>query len=131
MKVVIFGGAGQAGREHMKNLQKMGAIVASYDIVENEKADLNFNAKTCKHIDPAKAGYKYAIVSLPDNMLYKQTDMIIDAGFERIMVEKPGSRNSFELDKLVKKAQRKGVAIFINYQRQYDERIIRLCDKVK
>lgn len=48
-------------------------------------------------------------------MLYPHTDKILDAGFERIMVEKPGSLNSTELEKLADKADEKGVTMYINY----------------
>ena len=38
LKVVVIGGAGAAGRMHLKNLKNLGAFVASMDISENPNA---------------------------------------------------------------------------------------------
>ena len=64
-------------------------------------------------------------------MLYPHTDKILDAGFTRIMVEKPGSLNSVDLEKLAKKGEEKGVTMYIDYQRSFDERVSALFDKIR
>ncbi len=46
-------------------------------------------------------GYKSAVVSLPDNILYKNTMEIIEEGFKEILLEKPGALHSWELRELV------------------------------
>lgn len=42
-------------------------------------------------------GYTKAVVSLPDNILFENTDKLLDAGFKQILLEKPGSLYSWEL----------------------------------
>lgn len=115
-KVVVFGGAGQAGKVHVKNLLSLGAEVASFDVVEHPEV-LNFNAKEQKPEACVEKGFLVALVSLPDFMLFPHTDKILDAGFSRVMVEKPGSMKSEDLEKLVAKAESKGITMYINYQR--------------
>ena len=104
-KVVVIGGAGQAGKIHINNLISLGADVASFDVVDNEKATKNYNAKTAAHSECVNDGYNVALVALPDHMLFDHTLKIIDAGFKRIMVEKPGSQTSEQIQTLVDKAQ--------------------------
>jgi UDP-glucose 4-epimerase len=50
-KVVVIGGAGQAGKIHVANLISLGADVASFDVVDNTQASKNFNAKEAAHAD--------------------------------------------------------------------------------
>jgi predicted dehydrogenase len=130
-KVVVIGGAGQAGRIHVKNLQALGADVASYDVVENPNCTKNFNAKEAQHTDVTSEGYKVGIIALPDNMLFAHTDKILDAGYERLMIEKPGSMNSADLEKLINKAAEKGVTFYINYQRSFDVRLSELFTNIR
>lgn len=68
--------------------------MASFDVVENETVAKNYNAKTAAHADCVSDGYDVALVALPDHMLYDHTAKIIDSGFKRILVEKPGSQTS-------------------------------------
>jgi predicted dehydrogenase len=107
---VVFGGAGQAGRIHAYNLQILGAKVASYDVVDNKDADANFNAKECDEAEPAKQGYKYAVVAVPaDKMVFERTMRVLEAGYERVLIEKPGAMNPEELEILIKKAEEKKI----------------------
>ena len=55
----------------------------------------------------------------------------MEAGFKRVLLEKPGSTNSDDLEKLVNMAEEKGVTMYINYQRSFDERINALYAKIK
>jgi glutamate dehydrogenase/leucine dehydrogenase len=48
-KVVVVGGSGAAGKIHIENCKKLGAIVASFDITKNPDADQNYDAKTTLH----------------------------------------------------------------------------------
>jgi hypothetical protein len=48
-KVVVVGGSGAAGKIHLENCKKLGAIVANFDITENPIADQNYDAKTILH----------------------------------------------------------------------------------
>ena len=130
-KVVVIGGAGQAGKIHVKNLQALGADVASYDVVENASVAKNFNAKEAQHSEVVADGYKVAIIALPDHMLYPHTDKILDAGYERLMTEKPGSLNSADLQKLITKAEEKEITMYINYQRSFDARVSELFTNVR
>jgi predicted dehydrogenase len=130
-KVVVIGGAGQAGKIHVANLISLGADVASFDVVDNAQASKNFNAKEAAHADCVADGYKVAVVALPDHMLFPHCDKILDAGFERIMVEKPGALNSADLEKLAVKAEEKGITMYINYQRSFDDRISQLLGQIR
>jgi len=130
-KVVVIGGAGQAGKIHVKNLLALGADVASFDVVENPSVTKNYNAKEAQHSEAVADGYKVAIIALPDHMLFPHTDKILDAGFERLMIEKPGSLNSADLEKLIKKGEDKNVTMYINYQRSFDARVSSLFENIK
>ena len=55
---------------------------------------------------------------------------MLDSGFTRILIEKPGSLFSEQLETLIKKAESKGVTMYINYQRSFDERLDKLFLKV-
>lgn len=48
-KVVVVGGSGAAGRIHLENCKKLGAIVANFDITENSDADHYYDARTNMH----------------------------------------------------------------------------------
>ena len=75
-------------------------------------------------------GYTVALIAVPDNISYEQTDKVLDAGFIRVMCEKPASTNSELLTKLIQKAEAKGVTCYINYQRTFDDRIQKLLKQV-
>jgi predicted dehydrogenase len=93
-KIVVIGGAGQAGKIHVTNLKSLGAEVASFDVVDNDNAVKNYNAKTAAHSECVNDGFDVALVALPDHMLFDHTMKVLDSGFKRILVEKPGSQNS-------------------------------------
>ena len=95
-KVVVVGGGGQAGKIHVTNLKKFGAIVGNCDFFENKDCDDNFIGKV-PYTVPFEKGYKVAIVALPDKMCFAHCKAMIEAGFERILVEKPGCKNVDEL----------------------------------
>lgn len=118
-KVVVVGGGGQAGKIHVTNLKKFGATVGNCDFFENKDCDDNFIGKIPYSV-PFSKGYKVAIVALPDRMCFQHCKDMIEAGFERILVEKPGCKNVEELQELVKIAESKGVTFYINYQRTFD-----------
>jgi predicted dehydrogenase len=55
----------------------------------------------------------------------------LDAGYERILIEKPGSENSEDLEKLIIKAEEKGITMYINYQRSFDTRVAELFVNIR
>lgn len=55
---------------------------------------------------------------------------MLDAGFIRILIEKPGALHSEQLETLIEKAKQKGVVMYINYQRQFDDRLSKLFLKI-
>lgn len=55
---------------------------------------------------------------------------MLDSGFIRILIEKPGALLSEQLESLIKKAETKGVTMYINYQRSFDDRLNKLFLKV-
>ena len=95
-KVAVVGGGGQAGKIHVTNLKKFGAVVGNCDFMENPDCDDNFIGKV-PYSEPFAKGYKVAIVALPDRMCFAHCKDMIEAGFERILVEKPGCKNVEEL----------------------------------
>ena len=113
-KIVVVGGGGQAGKIHVTNLKKFGAIVGNCDFMANADCDDNFIGKI-PYTEPFSKGYKVAIVALPDRMCFAHCKDMIEAGFERILVEKPGCKNVEELQELVAIAEKKGVTFYINY----------------
>ena len=113
-KVLIVGGGGQAGKIHVANLKSFGATVGNADFVENPDCDDNFIGKV-PYTEPFGKGYKVACVALPDKMCFDHCKQLIETGFERIMVEKPGCKNGDELSELVALAEAKGVTFYINY----------------
>ena len=67
-KVIVVGGAGQAGTIHVANLQSLGVEVASFDLTENKNCK---NFMNQKHEDAVADGYKAAIVALPETIVNK------------------------------------------------------------
>jgi predicted dehydrogenase len=100
-------------------------------MVENDSVTKNYSAKDASHSDVVADGYKVGIIALPDHMLFPHTDKILDAGYERLMIEKPGSLDSADLEKLIKKAEEKNVTMYINYQRSFDARVSALFENIK
>ena len=70
-------------------------------------------------------------MALPDNMLFTHTDIILDSGYERIMVEKPGSSNAVQLAELARKAEANSIKMYINYQRSFNGKIASLFDDIE
>ena len=64
-------------------------------------------------------------------MCFDHCKQLIETGFERIMVEKPGCKNGDELSELVTLAESKGVTFYINYQRSFDPRVSELFTELQ
>jgi len=77
-------------------LKALGAIVGNADFVKNPDCDNNFIGKI-PYSNPYEEGYRVAVVALPDKMCFSHCKSLIDCGFKRIMVEKPGCQNGDEL----------------------------------
>ena len=70
-------------------------------------------------------GIKLALIAANDTYHTVLTNEILDLEiFERILLEKPGSLNSWDLEQLCDKADEKGVTMFIDYQRSLDDRVL-------
>ena len=119
------------GKVHVRNMIQLGNEVASMDNKENADASKSYLAKEVDYATVIADGYDVCVVSLPDTMLFDHTKRIMEAGFKRILLEKPGSTNSDDLQKLVNMAEEKDIPMFINYQRSFDERINALYQKIK
>ena len=103
-KVVVVGGGGVAGKIHVTNLKKLGAVVGNCDFMENPECDDNFIGKV-PYSEPFSKGYKVAIVSLQSTMCLAHCKDMIEVGFEKILLEKPGCKNAQELEELVTLAE--------------------------
>eukprot|EP00924_Labyrinthula_sp_SR-Ha-C_P015998 maker-scaffold_4-snap-gene-16.6-mRNA-1 protein AED:0.00 eAED:0.00 QI:43/1/1/1/1/1/6/83/341 len=130
-KVLVVGGAGQAGSIHVKNLISLGATVASFDLAENPNCETNFNAAASSYSEAIRKGFTKIIVALPDHILFSKTTEVInstseEAPIEAILVEKPGSLTAKDLQELVDLAQEKQIPFFIDYQRSFDPRLAEL-----
>ena len=114
----------------MANLKKCGAVVGNCDFMENPDSDDNFIGKV-PYTEPFAKGYKVAIVALPARMCFAHCKDMIEAGFERILVEKPGCVDAEEAQELVSIAEKKGVTVYINYQRTFDPKLGELLAQIK
>lgn len=108
----------------------MGAVVGNKDLIENKDCDDNFVGKV-SYSEPFSKGYKVAVVALPDKMCFAHCKEMIETGYERLMVEKPGCQNADELSKLVALAAEKNVTFYINYQRSFDPKVAKLLNEIK
>lgn len=126
----MVGGSGLAGKVHVSHLKKFKACVGNSDLVENAECDDNFVGQV-PYREPFEKGYKSAIVALPSRLLCDHCTQLIDAGFEKILIENPGGDTSDEIRKLITYAQEKSVAITINYERTFDRRVAQLLNQIK
>lgn len=86
----------------------------------------NFNAKEVDLKKVLEDGYQSAIVSTLIPLSYEYTCRLIEAGFKKILIEKPGAINANELKDLKNKAEEAGVKMSINYHRNFDPRVAKL-----
>jgi hypothetical protein len=66
----------------------LGGKVACLDFVSNKNADINFGADEYPHSKCKNLGFHFAIVALPDNILFKHVNEMIDSGsYTRILID--------------------------------------------
>lgn len=65
------------------------------------------------------SGASTAIVAVGVEALYSTTSLLIDAGFRRILVEKPAGLNAVEIHALNKLAEANGTEVFVAYNRRF------------
>lgn len=131
-KVLVIGGAGQAGSIHVKNLLSIGCFVGCFDFIENKKANKNHLAKTTDYNTAIGEGYTHVILAVPDNILNGEATKVLNCSNkpQRVLIEKPGSLTSKDLKSLVQLAKEKSIPFFINYQRSFDPRVAEISKKV-
>lgn len=133
MKVLVIGGAGQAGSIHVKNLLELGCTVGCYDLMKNDNCQRNYNAKESSYDDAIADGFNHVLVALPDNILFRETEKVLLARHtpKAVLIEKPGSLVSDDLQKLVDLAKTKSISFYINYQRSFDPRVAQVTKKLE
>lgn len=98
--------------------------------MENPECDDNFVGKI-PYTEPFAKGYKVAIVAIPDRLCFAHCKELIEVGFERILLEKPGARNLEEFQELISIGEKKGITFYINYQRTFDPKLDELLAQIK
>jgi len=117
-KVVVVGGCGQIGLIHAQNMLDAGQSV----IVEDFGTHPTLPMFGCKD-DPKKLvedGYESCVISIPETYAAKDAIRHMEAGFKKILLDKPGAPSSTELVKVKLAAQQHNVEIYMNYQRKVD-----------
>jgi len=62
-----------------------------------------------------KDGYDKCVISIPETIAARVAVSAMEAGFKKILLDKPGAPSSTELVKVKLAAQKHGVEVFMNY----------------
>lgn len=128
VKKILLVGTGAMAKEYVKVLEGLNE---TYLIVGNRKESVDeFNKITGKQAiyggieqylktNDATKLPKIAIVTVNSDKLYKVAKQLIDAGVERILLEKPGALFLKEIHDLKVEADKKNVQVFIAYNRRF------------
>lgn len=119
-------GAGYMATEYAKVLEALGQRFVV--VGRGEKAATSFKKKfnlpvTTGGIDRwlknNKEIYSHAIVAVGGEELGKTTLGLLNAGFKKILVEKPGGLDVKEIEKVARVAQKEKARVFIAYNRRF------------
>ena len=135
-KSVTIIGSGYIASEYCLALKSMG--ISNVSIVGHTKKNVDVLCKKYG-FNPIISDYKYAlrslntqdliIVCLPIHLLMPATELSLELGHQKILVEKPGSLYSQELDRLSNKF--KNCKIRIGYQRTCYPNFLKLKEIVE
>lgn len=120
IKVAVFGAAGQMGTIHAKNLVASGCTVMAVELPTAPHPTLpTFSCKGDLR-DLVKDGYKVCVISIPETIAGREAIRAMEAGFEKILLDKPGAQTSSDLIRVQRAAQKHQAQVFMNYQRKLD-----------
>ena len=72
-----------------------------------------------KIIDKSNKDFDFAIVAVDIENLFKVSSLLIEKGIKKLLVEKPGSLNSIEINALTDVSERKQADVSIAYNRRF------------
>lgn len=119
-KVAVFGACGQMGNIHAGNLVIDGHKVMAVDLPEFNHGKLPFFSCKDDLKELVNDGYESCIISIPETFAAKETIRAMEAGFKKILLDKPGAPSSSELVRVQTAAKEHNVRVFMNYQRALD-----------
>ena len=103
------------GPVHAQNLINRGFTVMAVEMPKNFHPTLpNFNCKE----DLSKLvedGYDSCVISIPEPVTAREAIRAMEAGFKKILLDKPGATSSSELFKVLKASQKHKTEVFMNY----------------
>ena len=65
-------------------------------------------------------GFDTCIISIPPKFTNKETIRAIEAGFKRILIDKPGAASTSDLVKVQRSAEDHDAKVYVNYHRKLD-----------
>jgi hypothetical protein len=137
-KIIWIIGAGDIGKEYANILNELNY---NFKVIgRGKKSSQAFKSKTnidvlsgglVKVIQNTKNLPTEAIVAVGINELYATTVTLLNNGFKKILVEKPGSLKIDEIKKLNILSKKKGSNVFIAYNRRFYNSVNFLRKKIK
>lgn len=129
MRVTIFG-LGPIGLEYTRVFQELGyqiyAIGRSPDGCARYEAETGIFATPWADIDLETLDDKsLAVIAVSSAQLGKVSKALIQAGFRRVLLEKPGAANAGELEEVADMAKACGCDIRIAYNRRFYDSVIK------
>lgn len=123
---VLLIGAGIQGREYAKVLSAMGV---SYDVIgRGEKNAESFQKVTGKSviaggvkngIDKLEQKPTHVIIAVGDYDAYEVAKTVLDVGYKKILLEKPGGSSLAQIEDIAKISHENNASVSIAYNRRY------------
>lgn len=136
MKLLLVG-TGPIGMEYAKVLKALA--INTIACGRNEKNSAVFKKNTglittyggVEYFLKTNVCPKIAIVAVSEAQLGTVTRQLIEAGVERILVEKPGATNSNQIHELAHLAEEKGCDVRIGYNRRFYASVLRAQEMIE
>ncbi|MFC1504038.1 Gfo/Idh/MocA family protein [Spirochaetota bacterium] len=137
---LLLVGAGPMAAEYAKVLRSLGT---DFTVVgRGEKSAASFEEAV--QTDVSRGGIEMwlsspdrdtsihtAIVAVSEKQLGKATLALLEQGFDRILVEKPGGFNDKEINAVFKKAKNKSAQVYVGYNRRFYASVIKARELIK
>ena len=107
------------GSVHTQNLVDQGHTVIAVGRAKQNPTVPNFDAGDDLR-KLVEDGYETCVISIPETGAAQEAIRAMEAGFKKILLDKPGAPRSTELVKVQQAAQQHGVELCMNYQRKMD-----------
>ena len=130
MNTVTIFGLGPIGLEYTQIFQELGytvqAVGRSVEGCARYTEQTGIPAQPWKDVDFDAMGDKnMAVVSVGEAQLGKVTKVLIEAGYPKILVEKPGAASYAELEEVAQCAAEHNCDVRIGYNRRFLESVIK------